>query len=722
MEPFSITCHSCAVRLKVDRAELIDQTLACPKCGSMIHVQHPTGWKPPIPESASQSALSSVVGGHDFEKIEDLLPKPGESAWKDKAPTDRTNKAAAGRAKPKSQTPQRPQASQSSDKARFQNPVPSTGAAASSKQPREDSLGTQPIMPGQQWSSHSSQQRRKLMLMIGSAIGTVLLVAFAIAAIVRFGGDTPEEPGQVVIADPVTEKIEDDSSLPDTNVDDTDSLTDDGSTKVSDNSKDESNGFLDNSPTVGQLPIEQNDAFGTPPPVTSSDASSGFARPDLVVEDPKPNAAADLTDGNPENPVDEVRNAKPVRSRSLQELLGDAGISVDELEDVAVLLRSYEDSSNPKFSVVPPRIKKANFQRLLGLPIRKLDNPAGISLASAARTLSQLSGVPIAIDARQLSLMGLPVNPTLKLSLADETTLSAVEKIAQLAGAKASVVGGGLVISVPAQQSNSEFKVAFPTVGNLNEEEKNGFVKSIQALIEPDVWTRNIEPSTIRVDGETIVLNCSPAVGRRVQMLVDLMNAAFELTSDPKNENAATIVVSRWSASEGLRTQPTAWSIGPDQSLAGFLDRIERLHGLTVTVDWPSVLEAGWTPLTMVPGELVEAEVGDAINQLAKAMNLKVIGIDAKTLQLTTPAVLGEMRDLEVFPLLANWAAEVDPEEIEQLIFKALGRQVQASFVRVIFEPKCRCLIVVAPQSIQHQIGKLVELLNRVEAAADDDR
>jgi len=275
---------------------------------------------------------------------------------------------------------------------------------------------------------------------------------------------------------------------------------------------------------------------------------------------------------------------------------------------------------------------------------------------------------------------------------------------------------------VPAEQSNSEFKVAFPTVGNLNEEEKNGFAKSIQALIEPDVWTRNIEPSTIRVDGETIVLNCSPGVGRRVQMLVDRMNAAFELTSDPKNENAAATVVSRWSASEGLRTQPTAWSIGPDQSLAGFLDRIERLHGLTVVVDWPSVLEAGWTPLTMVPGELVEAEVGDAINQLAKAMNLKVIGIDAKTLQLTTPSVVGEMRDLEVFPLLANWAAEADPEEIEQLIFKALGRQVQASFVRVIFEPKCRCLIVVAPQSIQHQIGKLVELLNRVETAAGDDR
>ena len=83
MEPFSITCHSCAARLKVARPELIDQTLACPKCGSMIHVQHPTGWKPPIPESkGSMSALSSVVSGNDFDQIDDLLPKPGDPARK----------------------------------------------------------------------------------------------------------------------------------------------------------------------------------------------------------------------------------------------------------------------------------------------------------------------------------------------------------------------------------------------------------------------------------------------------------------------------------------------------------------------------------------------------------------------------------------------------------------------------------------------------------------
>ena len=193
MEPFSITCHSCAARLKVARPELIDQTLACPKCGSMIHVQHPTGWKPPIPESAgSISALSNVVGGSDFDQIEDLLPKPGETVLHHTDPGSISQK-----------TPASPQA----EKPRFQKPIP----------PANTANDEQPILPGQQWSSPSAQQRKRLILMIGSAIATVFLVAIAIVTIVHFS-NTPQTPAgndQLTSAAPATN----DAPIPTTTTD-----------------------------------------------------------------------------------------------------------------------------------------------------------------------------------------------------------------------------------------------------------------------------------------------------------------------------------------------------------------------------------------------------------------------------------------------------------------------------------------------------------------------
>ena len=706
MEPFSITCHSCAARLKVANPELIDQTLACPKCGSMIHVEHPTGWKPPIPESkGSLSALSSVVSGNDFDQIEDLLPKPGEPA-----------KAAVNQAAPKSQAKRKPA------KARFQQPVAPTDAVVNpngtTNLTGDPSTEDQPILPGQQWANPSAQKRKKLMLMIGSAIGTVLLVAIAIAAIVRFSAESPsEDPGLVAVAD--NENTNDDSP-DDVEVTPPDSPPEDSTSKPS--PVDPSNDFLDNAPTVGQLPIEQKSGVGLAPPTLPDPGTTGFAAPKLEVVNSKPNTLAPAVIDNDISPVDEPVNKAPAKIKSLQDVLAEAGISVSELEDTALLLRSYEEARNPKFSMEKPRKKNANFERLMELPIRKLDTPAGISLARAARTLNLLSGVPIAVDARQLSLMGLPANPTLQLALKDETTLSAAEKIAGLAGAKAMVVGDGIFISLPADEKNTEFKLSFPNVGDLTDEEKQRFLKSIQALIAPDVWARPDAPATISYEGDTILLNASEGVQRHIQMLIDRLNAAAELVADSQNANAAATVTSRWSASENLRSEPTGWLIGPDITLANFLDRIEQLHGLTVMIDWPPVLDAGWTPLTMVPGELVESDVGEAIHQLAKTMNLKVIGIDEKTLQLTTSSVANGMQDLEVYPLLADWAGETASEEIEQLIFQALGQQVQNSFVRVVYEPKCRCIIVVASQPIQHQVAKLVERLNRVDAGAIDSQ
>jgi len=661
----------------------------------MINVQHPTGWKPPIPESkGSLSALSSVASGNDFDQIEDLLPKPGEKAWTSPTTDPETI------SKPTSQPPEKP---------RFQQPVPpSSGSSSNPTGAAQD----QPILPGQQWANPSTQQRKKLMLMIGSAVATVLLVAISIATIVRLSSETSDPDSDQLAAKQPTEPSDNPTSP---------AATDDSTTQPEPEKPNNDNEFLDASPTTSQLPIQQNANFDSPPPVQPS--GSRFAAPVIKSEAPQPptieNPPAHISDV----PTGTESGTPSSESKTLQDLLRDRGILVDELADVATLLRSHEDSSLANISVTPVKTKNVNFERLLKLPIRQLDAPKGISLAHATRTITQLSGVPIAIDVRQISLMGLPANPTLELTLQDETALSAAEKIAELAGAKANVVGEGISISLPTDQQKANFKLKFPNVGDLNDEEKQRFLNSIQALIAPASWNHPTAPATIRYEEDTILLNSSTAVHRHITALIDRMNAAVELTLDPKNENAATAVASRWSASAPLRKQPTRWAVGPDLTLASFLNRIERLHGLTVMIDWSSVrATTDWTPLVQIPGELVEKEVGEAILQLSKAMNLRVIGIDAKTLLLTDPQTAYQSLDLEVYPLLVDWAGQAKPEEIEQVIFTALGQQVQDSFVRVVFEPKCSSLIVVAPQPIQHQVEKLINRLSQVDNAEGNAR
>lgn len=53
MELFSIPCSTCGARLKVKSQAAIGQIFNCPKCQSMVLVEPPAGWTPPVIEPAT---------------------------------------------------------------------------------------------------------------------------------------------------------------------------------------------------------------------------------------------------------------------------------------------------------------------------------------------------------------------------------------------------------------------------------------------------------------------------------------------------------------------------------------------------------------------------------------------------------------------------------------------------------------------------------------------
>ncbi|HEV3023953.1 MAG TPA: DUF1559 domain-containing protein [Pirellulales bacterium] len=65
MELFAITCMTCKARLKVRDTAAIGAILACPKCGGMVLVTAPDGWKPPEPrppDGAGQPQMPAESG------------------------------------------------------------------------------------------------------------------------------------------------------------------------------------------------------------------------------------------------------------------------------------------------------------------------------------------------------------------------------------------------------------------------------------------------------------------------------------------------------------------------------------------------------------------------------------------------------------------------------------------------------------------------------------
>jgi hypothetical protein len=711
MEPFSLTCHSCAVKLKVVNPHLVGQTLACPKCGTMIHVQHPSGWKPPVPDSVqSQSALSGISsvapesGESNFEDIDDLLANPGAIA---PAGVNQNPKVRAGKTASKSTEKRFQQADSPGNSSEEMKPAINTGT-----------LVDTPILPGEDWASKSARERKKLFLMIGSAVATVMVVAAIIFAIINFGGGEEAPSGQVADVETDVDSVEDSSAA-------------DGATSKAGQDSAEAdtsdNGFLDETPTGGPVEaISQTGAINDSDSVPNDGSATGFAAPeigaapslemkDVGAAPSPPNKSTGGLDDVMEATSDDGFQEMNRKMGALAGLLTGSDTSLRDLQDLSVLLSRREAFTLPKYRLEKPKPLKLNLEKLIELPIAGLSAAEPISLAKASRSLTTLTGVPISIDARQISMMGLSINPKLDLKIAEMKLLSASQDLAKQVGLECIVGENSLLLSLPADTKNSKVAIDFPRVGELSADEKQRFVESIKQLIATEIWTKAELPATVSVVDDKILLDCPEGVQRHVRMMIDRINAAAKLANDPSDTTSREVVAARWTASETLREREPGWALSSDRSIGSFLNRIEQIHGLTVLVDWQAALAAGWTPATMVPGEMIEPTVGGTVQELARSMGLSLIGIDAVTVQLTAREIAASALDLEVYPC-GDWAAGVESREVEQLMFKALGANIESNFVRVVFEPKCRAVIAVAPQPLQRQIERLIQKLNLATA------
>ncbi|MBL9082551.1 MAG: hypothetical protein JNK76_12130 [Planctomycetales bacterium] len=60
MELFSVACITCNARIKVRSTSAVGQILACPRCGGMVQIEPPAGWKPPPEGTAPKSPAAAA--------------------------------------------------------------------------------------------------------------------------------------------------------------------------------------------------------------------------------------------------------------------------------------------------------------------------------------------------------------------------------------------------------------------------------------------------------------------------------------------------------------------------------------------------------------------------------------------------------------------------------------------------------------------------------------
>jgi len=715
VEPFQLICSSCTAKLKVTRATAIGQKLGCPKCGVMLLVEAPPGHIVP-----SQS--SSTGGSFEEMDIDSLLSngekKPAaRSTSKLPAAAPRVN-APAPRQRPKNaavkpagtkksplptadvpggRTPQ-PRSQQVRPGQGSQRRVnPNTAAAAPTAQ-------AGPLVPDQAWVNPEAKKRQKLVLIVASIVGGLLILT-AVGLGVFLGA--PSNP-PVVINDvdpkaPANDKPVDvaDNPVPDAGaLNKEPKVTEAATTETADTPP--LTEPTDAPPTV-DAPASPPKVDVTPPPLGSN------KRPTEIESE-----ATNPKVPDPGTPAGESEKAEKV-PETIEAILELNGNSILQVKDAAEFARDRNSTGQPKYFVEKrPFDVEVEKQKQQIVPRVGYKN---VSLQVALSELSSVTGLTFSVETPLFQSASISPNPELNFLLEDEKTEVVIKQLASKVGAVATSTATGYVLAPDADANRvlQSIDVGLPAADKAA---RLALEQLIRNLIYPESWSTGaaggVEGNTLQFKDGDLEILAPVSVIRECQDFIKVY-AELRTGAEPLGNHEALIPFA--DLSKGKFAQEFKSYNAVRVPISQWLANVEKNYGLTVMCDWNRLQQqSGWTSQAMAPSRMTEETVGDAISEIAHSLGAAVLVVNDSTVWLTTFDTATSIFYVKCYPLKRIGKARLTGRQVLEIVREALGREMTLPGTVVQLLADDAWFAVRAPQSVHRQIDAVLRAVEKPAA------
>ncbi len=674
MEPFQLVCQSCAAKLKVKNRSAIGQRLACPRCREMILVTAPEGHD--IGESLAATGSFDEMDMDSILENRQLEPK-----------------------KPKGIRQPAPQPPKQRAVVR-----PSKQVASSPANPE--------LAPGQEWVNPATKKKQRLVLMIMGAVGSLLLLAAVVFSILKWSGSSEVEVASTTDADSVEVRTKEEPAADsDPNLVSETAEMDELTTEDTKVDELQADPVSDVPPEIGEAPPIAG-IPSMPPDMPITEKSVGA---DAEVEgfgDPK-STATDSTEAKMDSDVPEFSEATDELEK-LKSILAEAGTSLLEIQGAASNVRSELAVGTPKyyfertsFELSDPTRRKD--QILLGVKYQQQP------LQTVLHELSAISGLILTIDVPSIAAAGAEFNPMVDFKAENESTATVIRKVAESVGLVAIETDDGFWITVQDDGKLQKLDINIAVIVE-NEEDAQGIIRAIKALVYPNSWKNDAADANVAVqpkpagtitfaDGKLQLENSSGAI-REIQSFVDAIKAAAR-----GDLNSSTML------------QPVVWlddgafanAYDSENSIripvSTFFQKLAKENGVQLTADWRSLARNDWSTDAMAPGWMDERTIGSVIKETAHGLGASFYVADEKTVWLTSPQVANDIFVLKLYPVEKLAGGRLNKERLSRILFDSLGDQLNQPGVSLELLVKQKLVAVRAPQSLQRQIRAVFETI-----------
>ena len=687
MNPFSIQCESCSAKLKVARAELIGKRLPCPQCQTIILVPNPNA-----ATSANEPPSDSTAA--NFGDVDDLL----------------AGLNAPAQPKPTSAKPVRRKSPKTAPKHPDRKAAPPANVAAANP-------ATATTQPWDNPAATAVRQRLTWIALFAGGLLTLFAAGMVWMASNQGSNDQTNESNSdtVTAATATKNKSEIESDItnevaatpaePQTIAPST--LTDE--VRVADNVNKPTDSIVDSAPPEIDMPM---------PELPTAPTESNDDQLETVRESSTRSETTTATAANTSGILRPVAAAESSLSE-LANLLEQSGSSISQITDASSAIDADQVIGLPKYFFRRIEADDIDLTRQLQLPCDGLEYQQ-TPLIRIIRDINRISGIPITFDFQNFTEPS-PTStliPVIDAALSNTDMRGAIEQLVSPLGLTIFQSETGIVVRRPDSQTVTTQTHDLTPLDRLGDEGLDGLSQVIQAMIGWDSWFAEADRFKIQGSNRELSVTHLPSVQAQVKSFLDRTAAAIEASEDATASVASPAALrTRLANGAAMRDLPADLPITTRETLSRLLDRIYDQTGVHVLINWETLRPHGWSPQTSVPGNVSEETFDQLLKQLERSLKARALLLDPQTVELTTPADALQRKSVEFYFIADLFEQRFTPERVLQLVQESIAGTPGGRRSLVIYEPKCRSMIVAAPQST-HQVIETV--LDRVRKLGDD--
>ncbi|MEM6470336.1 MAG: hypothetical protein AAF802_12340 [Planctomycetota bacterium] len=672
-EPFPVVCVTCGSKLRVNRRELVDAIVKCPKCQSLVQLSRSTTEAPPQPVALGD--LSVDTGA----VTEDSIAAPASDSASDLATTSNA-------APPVFESP------------KFEEPPPAQRSAESF----EDAP------PPANWQATGTAKTRRIASIVAASVIGLFALVVLVTVVVRGGGSgtqasiaDPESVDASVDADPqegVTQDTEPEDPAADEEV--TTGESTDSPEAQTETDVDASSGEMDSNSTdtaadtnrtetVESIP---EDLLPTNPLLPDNPLLSDMMRPDRGTaesEDDLSQDIAKLTELPPEladlfNRMSDLERAQFPNAAPPPPTIDE--FEVDQAAKVQVDGERQIDAPKP-----------INMREALGLKVAlQAGNPQGYPLHDLLMRISQLSGVPIEVQWVSMDFVGVALNERVKLPQGWLSLEEVLESVCQSTGC----IYEAKPSSIEFRPNDDTFAARLAELIDLSDLNSPQAVLSARRLLgQHDSRSDGVDVPE-KLGRQQIAAFACEAIRRLNGGTGKMDDAAFRRWAGPVSEQ-----VEGWPL---LKDSPIGGEDSGRQlvqaaSVTSLLVRFAKSKDATCFVNWSDAAKSGLRPIDhKMPHTGPDVPIAQAVDQLLEGSYLQARHVDDGSWW------VGSQATYDRFPVIV-WLGEdakSDSERTRQLIRSMIeGAGAEGSVTVDATSGQC---IAILPRFLVRQVPRLL--------------